>query len=86
MDDEEQKRHATLLDEQDKLRADLERARKRVGVDPKDLTRVVAVALARVGVDLGKPRRKPLKHVDTFRLDTEHRGLRSGSDLERCLR
>jgi len=72
MDDDERERHAKLLDDQDKLRADLERARKRVGVDPNDLNRVVAVALARIGVDLDKARSQRLKDVDTFTLDAEH--------------
>ena len=72
MDDQEQERHAALLDEQDKLRAELERARKRVGVDAKDLTRVVSVALARIGVDLGAVRGPSLQHVDTFKLEAEH--------------
>jgi superfamily II DNA or RNA helicase len=72
MDDEEKERHARLLADQDKLRADLERARKRVGVDPKDLTRVLAAALARIGIDLNDAKTGRLGQVDTFRLDTDH--------------
>ena len=72
MDDEEKERHARLLADQDKLRADLEHARKRVGVDPKDLTRVVAAALARIGIDLDRAKAGRLAQVDTYRLDTDH--------------
>ena len=72
MDDEEKERHDRLLADQDKLRADLERARKRVGVDPKDLTRVVAAALARIGIDLDQSKFGRLGQVDTFRLDTDN--------------
>lgn len=75
MDDEEQERHARLLDEQDKLRAELERARRRVGVDAKDLARVVSVALARIGVDIETAKSERLRDVDTYKLDTEHQAF-----------
>jgi superfamily II DNA/RNA helicase len=72
MNDDERERHAQLLDDQDKLRADLERARKRVGVDTKDLSSVVGVALARIGVDLDAAKTGALNDINTFRLDPNH--------------
>lgn len=72
MDDEERERHSRLLEDQDRLRADLERARKRVGVDAKDLMRVVQVALNRVGFDLNAAKASPVQDVETFRLDPDH--------------
>jgi ERCC4-related helicase len=72
MDDEERNRHSRLLEDQDRLRADLERARKRVGVDAKDLMRVVQVALSRIGIDLCVAKAETVQDVKTFRLDPDH--------------
>ncbi len=72
MDDEERDRRNRLLEDQDRLRADLERARKRVGVESSDLKRVVQVALKRVGIDLNAAKADAVQHVETFRLDPDH--------------
>lgn len=72
LDDDERERHAKLLGDQDRLRADLERARKRVGVDPKDLRRACEVALSRMGVELNATATGGLIGIDTFRFDPSH--------------
>lgn len=72
MNEEESERHAQLLADQDRLRAELERARKRVGVASDDLMRVCNVALRRMEVDLTSARTDRLKDIDTFQLDPEH--------------
>jgi ERCC4-related helicase len=69
MDDEDRLRHERLLKEQDDLRRALERSRDRVGVNPDDLKRVVAAALARAGLELESVRGEPVGNVATYRLD-----------------
>ena len=75
MDDEEQRRHQRLLKEQDELMRLRERSRERVGVEPADLERVVAAALARIEVPLDAADAGAVGGTHTFRLDPEHPGF-----------
>jgi superfamily II DNA or RNA helicase len=52
LDDEAERRIARLKEEQDRLQRRLEEARSRVGVDGKDLRRIVEIALADDGAQL----------------------------------
>jgi len=72
MDDEERARHERLLGELDDLRKALERARERVGVEPKELEQVVAVALARAGLDFDEARAGTAGVIETFRFDPDN--------------
>jgi ERCC4-related helicase len=72
MDDEEKVRHERLLKEQEELQDALENSRKRVGVDPDDLQRVVSAALARAQLPLETARAETVGHAPTFRLDPNH--------------
>jgi hypothetical protein len=72
MDDEEKARHERLLKEQDELRRALENSRERVGVDPEDLQKVVAAALARADLPLDAARAETVGRTPTFRLDPDH--------------
>jgi hypothetical protein len=72
MDDEERARHERLLKEQDTLRKALEESRKRVGVEPDDLRRVVEVALARAAFPLSQAKGESAGVVETFRFDPVH--------------
>jgi ERCC4-related helicase len=69
MDDEERARQERLLRDQDDLRQALERSRARVGVDARDLQRVAAAALSRVGFSLDSSRENLEGRFETFLLD-----------------
>ena len=72
MDDDERSRHARLLQEQTELSRSLERSRKRVGVEPRDLEHVAAVALSRAGLALDSVKGEAVGRIETFRLDPAH--------------
>jgi ERCC4-related helicase len=67
MADEEEKRLERLSRELGMLDRDLERARRRVGIDPEDLKSVVATALSRDDVSLDPA--PDLKVGEAFRID-----------------
>jgi SNF2 family DNA or RNA helicase len=69
MDDDERIRHERLLKEQTDLQRTLERSRERVGVNPEDLHRVAAVALARAGYTLDLSKGETIGKVETYKLD-----------------
>jgi hypothetical protein len=69
MDDDEKRRFERLLKEEQELQAAREASRERVGVDPEDLQRVVAAALARAHASLDAARAETVGNVATFRLD-----------------
>ena len=71
MDDDERVRHERLLKEQSDLQRALERSRERVGVNPEDLHRVAAVALARAGYALDGSKGETIGKVETYKLDPE---------------
>ncbi len=71
LDDAAEARYARLLHDIDQLRGDLERSRKRVGVDPRELERVVSVALERSGTPLSKTHEPQLRSIDSFTLDDQ---------------
>ncbi|MBB4287237.1 DISARM system SNF2-like helicase DrmD [Roseospira goensis] len=70
MDDERDARISRLKADLDDLRRVLEDSRRKVGIDPGELRRVVETALGRSGVSLDAARADTLKDgVETFRLD-----------------
>ena len=73
MDESEVRRLSKVKAEIDGLRRSLERARKRVGVEPGELQQVVGIALRRAGLSLGRgaPRERVGK-VDAFAIDPQH--------------
>jgi ERCC4-related helicase len=72
MDDDERVRLERLQKEERDLQRAKEESRVRVGVDPHDLERVVAAALARAGLPLDAARAETVGHTATFRLDPAH--------------
>jgi hypothetical protein len=69
MDDEERARFERLQKEEEELQEAREESRRRVGVDPDDLQRVVAAALSRTGISLAAARSGTLGDVATFQLN-----------------
>ena len=72
MDDDERARHERLQRDLDDLRRALERARERVGVDPRELRHVVGVALERARISFDEAAADPVGDVKTFRFDPHH--------------
>ncbi|TWB25636.1 DISARM system SNF2-like helicase DrmD [Nitrospirillum bahiense] len=71
MDDDTQRRRARQAREIDELRKHLEQSRERVGVDPEQLSAVVATALSRAGVPLGQPTGS-VEGTPVFQLDASN--------------
>ena len=69
MDDETAARRARQAKELDELRELREESRKRVGVEPEMLERVVAEAMSRAGASLEAARAGEINGVELFRLD-----------------
>jgi superfamily II DNA or RNA helicase len=72
MDESDAKRRSKVEAEIDGLRRALERARKRVGVEPEDLRQVVGIALRRAGFPLDEAAHERVGRVDVFALDPQH--------------
>lgn len=72
MDDEADRRLDRVKAEIDQLRRSLDRARKRVGVEPGELQQVVGIALGRAHFPLEQARTEPVGDVATFALDPAH--------------
>ena len=71
MDDEVEARRARLRKEEERLAKVLEESREAVGVDVDDLTRVVGVALGRLGLSLPALAGRKVGKTETYRLDPE---------------
>ncbi|NBC34023.1 MAG: ATP-dependent helicase [Alphaproteobacteria bacterium] len=72
MDDAADRRLDRVKAEIDQMRRSLDRARKRVGVDPQELQQVVGIALDRARFPLGEAEAEPVGKVETFALDPHH--------------
>jgi hypothetical protein len=72
MADDEARRLDRVKAEIDALRRALDRARERVGVDPKDLRQVVGIALQRAHFPLEQAKGAPVGPVETFVIDPQH--------------
>jgi ERCC4-related helicase len=72
MDENEARRLSKVEAEIDALRRSLERARKRVGVEPGELQQVVGIALRRAGFPLDEAERQQVGNVDAFAIDPQH--------------
>jgi len=73
--DQQNSRLARIKNELDELKAALEAARCRVGVDSDDLEAVVGLALERAGANMSAARDEPVRDVATFALSPDLPGL-----------
>ena len=72
LDESDAKRRAKVEREIDRLRGQLERSKKRVGVDADELKQVVGAALHRAGFGLKEAAAASVGDVATFALDPQH--------------
>ena len=69
--DQPNQRLARIKDELDDLKASLEAARQRVGVDSTELEAVFGLALSRAGADMGASESEPVQETRTFSLSPD---------------